>query len=423
MVASFLFLHGCAPDEGGRDGDVRQTLRELALKNARKCEGVYTYPQALIDGLSLQLMDELRCMDPSWLEYYTPCKEVGCIWAHGPQPLAARPEVLAALRAAAVEKQDYITITAAYRDVAMQYFSRWFRDNCNPNFNAAEPGKSNHQGGRALDVQSYNYWWTTLERHGFNHPIPSDKPHFELVGTSTFRAESKELQRLSVLAFQVLWNKNNPNDLLDEDGIYGPKTKARLGDSPVEGFPIAGCAPIADPCETNPCAQGCDASGCADACVVEPCLDGCDPSLCVPACEDDPCALGCDPSRCVDACEDDPCAPGCEGHACPPEPVLCDGQPCPTPDPNPCRDETCDETCIGDRCEEEPPDGGPDAPGDEGEGPAETPGSGAEDARRMFSHSGTSGCSSAPSSPTVWALLALGVGVARRRRSTAIVSP
>lgn len=405
ILTAVLSLMGCSADDASHESDVRQTLRELALKNARKCEGIYTYPQALIDGLSLQLMDELRCMDPNWLEYYTPCKEVGCIWAHGPQPLAARPEVLAALRAAAAEKQDYITITAAYRDVAMQYFSRWFRDNCNPNFNAAEPGRSNHQGGRALDVQSYNYWWTMLEKHGFNHPIPSDQPHFELVGSSAFRAESKELQRLSVLAFQVLWNKNNPNDLLDVDGVYGARTKARLGDSPVEGFAVSGCEAPDDPCVLNPCAAECDPVGCVDACVVEPCLAGCDPAGCTPACDDDPCALGCDPDLCIDACEVDPCADGCDPTFCVPDPILCDGQPCPTPDPDPCRDATCDETCVGDLCDAEPPVGDPSLPEP-------------SDARRRSSQSGMSGCISASSSPApLWGFaLATALILARRRR-------
>src|SRR5690606_40481535 len=34
-----------------------------------------------------------------------------------------------------------------------------------------------------------------------------------------------------------LWNGNDPNDLIAEDGIYGPQTEARLRESPAEGVP------------------------------------------------------------------------------------------------------------------------------------------------------------------------------------------
>ena len=40
----------------------------------------------------------------------------------------------------------------------------------------------------------------------------------------------------SVLAFQKLWNLNNPNDKIAEDGQYGPNTEKRLQKSPIEGF-------------------------------------------------------------------------------------------------------------------------------------------------------------------------------------------
>lgn len=180
-------------------------------------------------------------MDDTILEFYEPCQETGCIWADGPQPLAMRPEVIDGLQAAAIQEDDFISITAAYRDVAMQYYSRWYKENCDAAFDAAVPGESNHQGGRAVDVRYYDFWWDALLENGFNHPIPGDRPHFELVGTAAFRAESAELQELSVLAYQRLWNRNNPDDLIPEDGVYGATTKSRLGFAPVEGFPTGAC--------------------------------------------------------------------------------------------------------------------------------------------------------------------------------------
>ena len=233
---------GCAP-ELAPSRATRTTLNELLLEDARRCDSGFEYPQVLIDGLGTQLVEELQCLDDSWLVFYEPCREVGCVWADGPQPHAMRPEVYDALVETAESLDDFISITAAYRDVGMQYYSRWYNENCDSSFDAAIPGQSNHQGGRAVDVRFWDYWWDALLAHGFEHPIVTDNPHFELRGTATYRAESEELKVLSILAFQRLWNRNNPDDPIDEDGVYGDATKARLGRSPVEGFPIGACAP------------------------------------------------------------------------------------------------------------------------------------------------------------------------------------
>jgi len=222
------------------------TLDELLLQNARTCDSGFLYPQDLIDGLGRQLVEEVICMDDTYLEFYEPCEEPGCIWAHGPQPLAIRPEVVSALNDAALSVDDYISITAGYRDVAMQYYSRWYKENCRSGFAAAIPGSSNHQGGRAIDVRYYAFWNDILLDFGFEHPIPGDEPHYELVGDEQFREESAALQSLSVLAFQRLWNRNYPDDLIDEDGVYGATTKTALGNSPVEGFPEGACEPGSD---------------------------------------------------------------------------------------------------------------------------------------------------------------------------------
>ena len=244
-VASRLLL-ACTEGEGRRGGGVpelRGASGALRLADARRCDSGFAYPQPLVDGLSQQLIEELRCMDDSWLVFYTPSRERGGVWAEGPQPLAMRPEVLDALSRAAASNDDFITITAAYRDVAMQYYSRWYKENCDEAFNAALPGESNHQGGRAIDVKSYLYWWDTLLDFGFEHPIETDEPHFEFAGDESFRAESSRLQWLSVLAFQRLWNRNHPELPLIESGVYDDATRLALGESPVEGFEGGACPP------------------------------------------------------------------------------------------------------------------------------------------------------------------------------------
>ena len=65
--------------------------------------------------------------------------------------------------------------------------------------------------------------------------------HFDYVG-----AGAVSLSGTDVLAFQRLWNLNNPNDKIAEDGQYGPATEARIQSSPADGFaaaPICGSPP------------------------------------------------------------------------------------------------------------------------------------------------------------------------------------
>ncbi|MCA1663750.1 MAG: hypothetical protein LC659_05705, partial [Myxococcales bacterium] len=45
-----------------------------------------------------------------------------------------------------------------------------------------------------------------------------------------------DLRAESVLAFQKLWNLNNPADKIAEDGAYGPMTGAKIAASPATGF-------------------------------------------------------------------------------------------------------------------------------------------------------------------------------------------
>ena len=42
---------------------------------------------------------------------------------------------------------------------------------------------------------------------------------------------------LDVKAFQRLWNRNHPEDVISVDGAYGPQTEARMKLSPAAGFP------------------------------------------------------------------------------------------------------------------------------------------------------------------------------------------
>ena len=51
-----------------------------------------------------------------------------------------------------------------------------------------------------------------------------------------FNCPGGSLGATSVLAFQRLWNCNNPSDKIIEDGIYGRQVEQRLLKSPASGF-------------------------------------------------------------------------------------------------------------------------------------------------------------------------------------------
>lgn len=238
---ALALLAACGGEPSEDAPRYRTTLQELVLEDARRCDSGFEYPARLVEGLGQQLVEELVCEDPSRLAFYASCREPGCIYADGPQPHAMRPEVIDALEGMAAGADDFVSVTAGYRDVAMQYYSRWYKENCSSSFHAAEPGASNHQGGRAVDVRYYAFWHDALLAAGFTHPIPGDEPHYEWPGSAAFRAQSLELRQESIAAFQRLWNANHPEAPLEVSGVYDAATKEALGRSPVDGFERVAC--------------------------------------------------------------------------------------------------------------------------------------------------------------------------------------
>jgi len=95
---------------------------------------------------------------------------------------------------------------------------------------AARPGRSNHESGLAIDVNDASGWVSAMEQHGFKFFGPKDPVHFDYVAGGT------SITGTTVLAFQKLWNCNNPGDKISEDGIYGSGTESRLLKSPADGF-------------------------------------------------------------------------------------------------------------------------------------------------------------------------------------------
>ena len=179
---------------------------------------------------------------------------------------------LDALRATAAQTGVPILINSGFRTVAAQYllFNWWQRDRCDLT-RVAPPGESNHESGRALDIQNYGEVLGAMNANGWAHPYPGDDPwHFDHDG-------SPDIRGMDVHAFQRLWNRNHPEDPIDEDGVYGPQTDARLAAAPAEGFPTGSCteAPPPDDGEEPPgdgedqlggdLSAGCSAAGGAGA--------------------------------------------------------------------------------------------------------------------------------------------------------------
>ena len=124
----------------------------------------------------------------------------------------------------------------AYRTIAQQFvLLQWkIRGRCNITA-ARRPGTSDHERAIAIDIDDFSVWREALERNGWDWAGPGDRGHFSFRGPGV----SPKVLTESVRSFQKLWNLNNPDDLIDEDGVFGDiETGPRLLLSPIEGFEI-----------------------------------------------------------------------------------------------------------------------------------------------------------------------------------------
>lgn len=184
--------------------------------------------------LSIQIADEVDCMLPGQLVKFE--EGNGIVFA-GSAVLpylgeAAKTDLLAAVAAnAGVD----LEITSGFRTVVQQYLLfRWHELGRCGITAAADPGRSNHETGRALDISNFDDWISVFAAHGWDHSVPGDPVHFDHLA-------SPDIRGADVLAFQRLWNKNAPDDQIDEDGEFGPATEDRVKQAPAEGFGIGGC--------------------------------------------------------------------------------------------------------------------------------------------------------------------------------------
>lgn len=174
-----------------------------------------------VEGLSEQLVRSHLCAFPGAVSEFAPHPNIE-LTSSRVHPLGTA-ETVRAVRAAADSQP--LRVTSAFRTLVEQYLL-YHEGGCGL---AARPGRSNHQTGRAVDLSNYSAARSAMTAQGCTQSYPSSDPvHYDCPGP--------DMREASVLVFQRLWNANNPGDLIDEDGIYGPQTEDRMGRSPSGGF-------------------------------------------------------------------------------------------------------------------------------------------------------------------------------------------
>ncbi len=190
-----------------------------------------------VRGLSTQLVEEISCLRPGSMKSIDGAEGLALGSAVFPFLQTSAADALLRARAA---RGTTMKINSALRTLPQQYLLyRWYQTKrCGISL-AAAPGKSNHEGAIAVDIEDADGWRPAMTDAGFRWLGASDPVHFDFTGPGAVA-----LGGLSVTAFQRLWNRNNADDRIDEDGAYGTETEKRLAAAPVGGFPrgAEGCA-------------------------------------------------------------------------------------------------------------------------------------------------------------------------------------
>ncbi|MEJ7728959.1 MAG: hypothetical protein WKG00_07080 [Polyangiaceae bacterium] len=180
--------------------------------------------------LDLQIIAQANCQSPG---AYVALPAFGNVSiGGGVYAFLEQPALDAFAAAVNANPGTSMQVNSMLRTVAEQYvLASWAGNSCGISL-AAAPGQSNHESGLAIDIQQYDAWRPALEAQGFVWQGSADPWHFDYAGPGAVDHRGED-----VLAFQVLWNHNHPEDLIDVDGSYGPQTEARLVQAPAEGFP------------------------------------------------------------------------------------------------------------------------------------------------------------------------------------------
>lgn len=241
FVSLLLLALGCAAPGSDSAGDGYGELESAVTVASYETT---TCSTAKVIGLSLQIAAEVNCMMPGQLERFEATENLRFTSA-AVLPYLGK-EAVAAIKKVSATKS--VTLNSAFRTVVQQYLLRqWYeRGRCRITA-AAQPGRSNHETGRALDIDNYSVLKTSLNSAGWRATVNGDPVHFEFLAAADIRGAD-------VHAFQRLWNRNHPEDQIAEDGDYGAETEKRIAKAPSEGFAKgADCstAPIKPPDVTD----------------------------------------------------------------------------------------------------------------------------------------------------------------------------
>ncbi len=207
------------------------TVKE-AIDTAIQTRNVDT---GVVSGLSRQIIAQMNTLQTSILLNF---ESLPGIASTGGSHLnlylqaGAKESLRAALKAGIAQQPNLrMTVSSAYRTVAQQHliYQVYRRD---PKLIplAAKPGNSNHEDGLAIDVSNYQAWKPYLLAHGWQWLGGNDPVHF-------FENNGRDdVGNLGVKAFQSLWNKYHPNDLMTVDGNFGDQTAAKMDRCPIAGF-------------------------------------------------------------------------------------------------------------------------------------------------------------------------------------------
>ena len=185
-----------------------------------------------VKGISMQILGVLK--ETSGDRELVSCEDL--VESTGESTLPyLQPAARRALQSAVEEMGEKLKLNHAYRTVAQQLvlYNFYQARKCDIPL-AVAPGTSPHELANAIDIKENARWRAVLRRHNWRWRGDADPAHFTYIGSGV----NGRLRTESVRAFQRLWNRFNPDDLIEEDGIYGEKeTGPRLRKSPVDGWP------------------------------------------------------------------------------------------------------------------------------------------------------------------------------------------
>lgn len=208
------------------------TVKDIIFRDRPSCS------TAGVRGLSLQIIEEMNRIIPGGV--LVGIDDLDVSGSSATVNFFLQPQAKAALSRSIARRGETLAINSCFRTVVQQHilFS-WQGSNCVSI--AATPGRSNHEDGYAIDTPDFVAWRQALEQEGWAWFGQGDEVHFTYVGGGV----REDIGEIGLKAFQTLWNRHNPMDLIDVDGRYGDETASRLDRSPADGFPVtAGSPPL-----------------------------------------------------------------------------------------------------------------------------------------------------------------------------------